>query len=74
MKVLVTGGAGFVGAHAVAAAVRAGHDVRLLVRRLEQADVSLAPLGVQVGEVVVGDASRSRQRTRRLSQPPGATP
>ncbi|MCH7621432.1 MAG: NmrA family NAD(P)-binding protein [Chloroflexi bacterium] len=32
MKVLVTGGTGFVGSHTVAEVVRAGHDVKLLVR------------------------------------------
>jgi NAD(P)-dependent dehydrogenase (short-subunit alcohol dehydrogenase family) len=36
MNVLVTGGTGFVGSHAVAALARAGHDLRLLVRRPEQ--------------------------------------
>ena len=66
MKVLVTGGTGFVGAHAVAAAVRSGHDVRLLVRRPEQVDVSLAPLGVQVRDVVVGDALDEASVTRAV--------
>ncbi|MFD0889680.1 NAD-dependent epimerase/dehydratase family protein, partial [Streptosporangium algeriense] len=32
MLVSVTGGTGFVGAHSVAAFLRAGHRVRLLVR------------------------------------------
>jgi nucleoside-diphosphate-sugar epimerase len=66
MKVLVTGGTGFVGAHTVAAAARAGHDVRLLVRRPEQVDVSLAPLGVQVRDIVVGDALDEQAVTRAL--------
>ena len=55
MKVLVTGGTGFVGAHVVAALVRGGHDVRLLVRRAEQVPASLGPLGVEVRDLVVGD-------------------
>jgi dihydroflavonol-4-reductase len=60
MKVLVTGGTGFVGSHAVAALVRAGHDVRLLVRRPEQVTASLSPLGVEVPDIVVGDVLDER--------------
>src|SRR5262245_52343977 len=55
MRTLVTGGTGFVGSHAVAALARAGHDLRLLVRRAEQVAVSLGPFGVEVADVVVGD-------------------
>jgi nucleoside-diphosphate-sugar epimerase len=55
MKVLVTGGTGFVGARITADLVDAGHHVRLLVRRAEQVPVSLAPYGVHVEDVVVGD-------------------
>jgi dihydroflavonol-4-reductase len=63
MKVLVTGGTGFVGGHVAAEAVKAGHDVRLLVRRTEQVPLTLAPLGVDVsdvGEVVPGDVLDER--------------
>ncbi|MUM34343.1 NAD-dependent epimerase/dehydratase family protein [Mycobacterium sp. CBMA361] len=55
MKVLVTGGTGYVGAHIVAALIRDGHDVRMLVRRAEQVPISLEPLDVSVEDVVVGD-------------------
>jgi len=55
VKVLVTGGTGFLGSHAVAAMARAGHDLRLLVRRPDQVDGSLGPLGVAVDDIVVGD-------------------
>lgn len=55
MRVLITGGTGFVGSHTVAAVVRAGHDVRLLVRRPERVEVTLAPLDIGVEDVVRGD-------------------
>lgn len=55
MKVLVTGGTGFVGALITADLVDGGHDVRLLVRRPEQVHISLAPYGVAVDDVVAGD-------------------
>jgi nucleoside-diphosphate-sugar epimerase len=57
MLVSVTGGTGFVGAHSVAAIVKAGHRVRLLVRGESTLDPALAPLGVDPGavDVVVGD-------------------
>jgi dihydroflavonol-4-reductase len=55
MRVLITGGTGFVGSHTVAAVVRSGHAVRLLVRRPERADVALAPLGISVQDIAGGD-------------------
>jgi dihydroflavonol-4-reductase len=55
MKILVTGGTGFVGSHVVAALTRGGNDVRLLVRRPEQVTASLDPLGVAAEDIVVGD-------------------
>jgi nucleoside-diphosphate-sugar epimerase len=55
MRVLITGGTGFVGSHTVAAVVRAGHDVRLLVRRPERVDPALAPFGIQAADVETGD-------------------
>jgi len=55
VRVLVTGGNGYVGARIVADLLRAGHDVRLLVRRPGQVAVSLAPYDVVVDDVVVGD-------------------
>jgi len=57
MKVLVTGGTGFVGSHSVAALVSLGHQVRLLVRSRDRVVRSLSPLGVADVESVVGDVT-----------------
>lgn len=59
MLVSVTGGTGFVGAHSVAAFVRAGHRVRLLVREPAGVGRALASFGVAPGavETVVGDVT-----------------
>ncbi|MGB3442494.1 MAG: NAD-dependent epimerase/dehydratase family protein [Actinophytocola sp.] len=53
MLISVTGGTGFVGAHSVAAVLRAGHRVRLLVRDESTVERALAPLGVDTTEVDV---------------------
>ncbi|MEZ5382833.1 MAG: NAD-dependent epimerase/dehydratase family protein [Microthrixaceae bacterium] len=57
MKVLITGGTGFVGSHTAAALLRDGHDVRLLARRPERVGPVYEPLGVQPTDVVPGDAT-----------------
>jgi dihydroflavonol-4-reductase len=59
MLVLVTGGSGFLGAHTVAAAVRAGHQVRVLARSGDAADRALTPLGVpsEALDFVIGDVT-----------------
>jgi dihydroflavonol-4-reductase len=59
MLVSVTGGTGFVGAHSVAAIVRMGHRVRLLVRDTSKVDRALAPFGLgrDAVEVVAGDVT-----------------
>lgn len=61
MRVLVTGGTGFVGSHTVDAIAGAGHDLRLLARSQDRVGPALEPLGVDVDdvEVVVGDATRA---------------
>jgi dihydroflavonol-4-reductase len=55
VKVLVTGGTGFVGSHAVAALVRGGHEVRLLVRDPRKIHRALGARGIQIDDYVVGD-------------------
>jgi dihydroflavonol-4-reductase len=55
VRVLVTGGTGYVGSHAAAALLRGGHEVRLLVRSPDHVAESLGPLDVSVPDVAVGD-------------------
>lgn len=58
MRILVTGGTGFVGSHSVAALIAQGHDVRLLVRSPDRIAPALEPLGVtQDVDYVVGDVT-----------------
>lgn len=66
MKVLVTGGTGYVGAFVVAALIDRGHEVRMLVRRPEQVATSLAPLRVAVTDLVIGDVLDERDVQRAL--------
>jgi nucleoside-diphosphate-sugar epimerase len=54
VRVLVTGGTGYVGSHTVAALCRAGHDVRLLARDPAAVSAALDQLGVSVNDVVLG--------------------
>lgn len=55
MKVLVTGGTGYIGSHTVASLVGSGHSVRMLVRDPSRVEPALAPLGVTVDDIAVGD-------------------
>jgi dihydroflavonol-4-reductase len=55
--VLVTGGTGFVGSHAIAALAAGGHRIRVLARSPEGVPLALAPLGVEGVETVIGDVT-----------------
>ena len=57
MKILVTGGTGFIGSHSAEALTRAGHDVRLLVRDAEKAKRTFEALGAALPETVTGDVT-----------------
>jgi len=67
LKVLVTGGTGFVGSHTVAALVGRGHDVRVLVRDPARVEHALGPLGVAGAvDAVVGDVTDAPMVERAL--------
>lgn len=57
MRVLVTGGTGYVGSHTVAALVGAGHDVTVLARSPDRVAPALRPLGVTDVRTSVGDVT-----------------
>src|SRR5215510_2324706 len=57
MRLLVTGGTGYVGSHSIAALVAAGHRVRVLARSPERIPAALAPLGVDDVETAIGDVT-----------------
>ena len=57
MRVLVTGGTGYVGCHTVKALLDAGHQVRMFVRSPDAVGAALDPLGVSVDDIVVGDVT-----------------
>lgn len=57
MRILVTGGTGFIGSHIVAALVERGHDVHLLVRNPDGIARSLEPQGVRGLSFTEGDVT-----------------
>jgi dihydroflavonol-4-reductase len=67
VRVLVTGGTGFVGSHVTAALLAAGHEVRLLARTPSRVAEVLAPRGIQPTEVVPGDMGDERAVGRAVA-------
>ncbi|HCP62170.1 MAG TPA: hypothetical protein DIU14_06855, partial [Actinobacteria bacterium] len=59
MRILVTGGTGLVGSHAVAALIERGHDLRLLVRSPASIGPAFDPLGLSHPEHVTGDVTNA---------------
>jgi nucleoside-diphosphate-sugar epimerase len=57
MRILVTGGTGFVGSHTVRAILDAGHEVRLLARDASRVGRALQPLGVAEVATAIGDVT-----------------
>src|SRR6266545_3969094 len=59
MLITVTGGTGFVGSHSIAALLRDGHRVRMLVRDEAAVEGALTPLGIDPArvDIRVGDVT-----------------
>ncbi len=66
LRVLVTGGTGFVGFHTVKALHEAGHEVRLLVRSPDKMRRVMAPFGLDTLEHVKGDIADEKSVMRAL--------
>lgn len=67
MRVLVTGGTGFVGAWTAYELAAAGHRVRFLVRDPDRLPRSVGALGVATGDHVVGDVADPAAVRRALA-------
>ena len=66
MKVLITGGTGFVGAWTARAVQADGHDTRFLVRNPARLQTSANKIGVDVSDFVVGDIGDPRSTADAL--------
>ena len=68
----MTGATGFIGSHAVASLLRAGHTVRVFVRDPGKLGRVLAPLGLgeQDVEIAIGEVSRNHTATAKRGRDP----
>ena len=66
MRVLITGGAGFIGSHVADLLTDSGHDVVLLDSLLPQAHGSAAPAWAQRHDLIVGDVRDAGTLTTAL--------
>jgi nucleoside-diphosphate-sugar epimerase len=64
--VVVTGGTGYVGSHAIAALAGGGHRIRVLARSPDRVQAALAPLGVDRVDTVTGDVTDPKAVERAL--------
>jgi dihydroflavonol-4-reductase len=67
MRILVTGGTGFVGSHVCLQLLAAGHSVRLLVRSPDKARAYYTRLDRSMPELVVGDVTDAASITTALA-------
>jgi nucleoside-diphosphate-sugar epimerase len=66
--VVVTGGTGYLGSHAIAALAGAGHRIRVLARSPERVATTLEPFGVDGVESVTGDVTDAAAVERALER------
>lgn len=55
MRVLLTGGTGFVGSHTAGALQRSRHTIRVLARDPSRVPLVLGPLGLETDEIAIGN-------------------
>jgi nucleoside-diphosphate-sugar epimerase len=67
MRILLTGGTGFIGSHTAAALGRDGHELRLLVRDPEKAKRVFEGLEADLPECVTGDVTDAGSVSEALS-------
>src|SRR3954471_21255754 len=69
MRVMITGGTGFIGAHTVAALLDAGHEPTLLVRNPERVRRNVGALGIDTAALtlVTGDMADAEAVARAVA-------